>query len=180
MIYLKNKSLITGLLFLILLTGLCYSTYWGNVWYLQDDYMSVEAGGANSIWDSSKKATSWLYDGQQRYQLVRFTTFYIDTHLVSEEYSFYYNFGLHLLNVILLFLLIRKFKVNDYIAFSSVLLFSIFGINRMMESPSTMIGGSGICTFFIILALFLLIKALESPSLYKQGKIGDRPHFMLY
>jgi hypothetical protein len=164
----NNKSLITGLFFLILLTILCYSGYWGNVWYLQDDYMTIEAGGANSIWESSKMITSWLYDVQQRYQPVRLTIFSIVIHIVPEEYSFFYNFGLHIFNIILLFLLIRKFRVNDYVVFLIVLLFSIFGVFKMIESPSAMIGGSGLNTFFIILSLLFLIIGLEASSLVKK------------
>ena len=160
----KKKELIFGLLFLISLTLLGYQKYWGNVWYLQDDYFTVDLGGMDSIWGAGEKMTTWLYREQKRYQPVRFLLFSLATHLVPEEYSFFYNFGLHLVNVVLLFLLIRAFRVNNYLAFITSVVFSVYGVFRMIESPSAMIGGSGLNAFFIFLTLLYLKWSLESSS----------------
>ena len=164
----RSPSLIISILALILLTALCYQTYWGNVWYVQDDYYTVDLGGANPTCAAAGKIISTLYEGQRRYQPVRLFLFCIAVHLFPEEYSFFYNFGLHLVNILLLFLLIRTFKVNDCLAFAAAAVFSAYGISRTLESPSTMIGGSGLSAFFTLVTLLLLAYGLGRPSGYKK------------
>ncbi len=151
--------------FIVLITFLisivAYHTYFENGWYVQDDYISLEPGGARSILDSAKGITDWLYSGQARYQPVRIFLFSAFTHLFQEEYTAYYNFALHLVNLLLLSLLLRKFNVSLVNALIIVLVFSLFGRYRMMESPSVMIAGSGLNLFFILISSLSLIKTLE-------------------
>ncbi|MCP4130485.1 MAG: hypothetical protein GY754_05840 [bacterium] len=152
----------TGLLLLVVFTILCYKDYFGNVWYLQDDYLTIASGGAGSFWDSAMGVINWLDTIQARFQPFRLVLFSFFTHILPEELSFIYNFGLHLAVVILLFFLIRKFKVDDFTAFMMTLFFSIFSRFRMIESPAAMIAGSGLVTLLIILSIIFLIFAIES------------------
>lgn len=88
----RKKGLIASLLLLILLTALSYQKYWGNTWYLQDDYFTVDLGGTDSIWDASSKMISFLYEGQRRYQPVRLFLFSLATHLVPEAGLLLFSF----------------------------------------------------------------------------------------
>ena len=162
--FLRKKEVAIYSLLLLSLTLLCYWKYWGNVWYLQDDYFGVDMGGTASVWDAAGKQIAWLYHGLNRYQPVRLFLFALATHWVPEEYSFFYNFSLHVINVALLFLLIRAFKVRERTAFLVAALFSVYGVFTMIESPSAMIGGSGLNTFFALATLLFLSKGLASPS----------------
>jgi hypothetical protein len=162
--FLRKKSLTIYFLLLLLLALLCYWKYWGNVWYLQDDYFTLDWGGAGSVWEAAGKMTSNLYHMVNRYQPVRLFLFTLATHWVPEEYSFRYNFSLHLINISFLFLLIRAFKVREETAFLATALFSVYGVFTMMESPGAMIGGSGLNAFFTLATLLFLFKGLTSPS----------------
>ncbi|MCP4137995.1 MAG: hypothetical protein GY754_43935 [bacterium] len=169
----KNRiKILTGILLLVVFTILCYKDYFGNVWYMWDDYVSLSSGGAGSFWDNAMGLTDWLDTGQARYQPFRLTLLSFFTHIFPEELSFIYNFGLHLIIVILLFLLIRKFQVDDFIAFIISLFFSIIGQSRLMECSSVMIGGSGLVTLLIILSMIFLIFAMESTSWKKYALLG--------
>ncbi|MHB1143156.1 MAG: hypothetical protein ACYC1T_15520 [Sulfuricaulis sp.] len=158
-----KKQLIFHLIILItfLISIVAYHTYFVNGWYVQDDYISLEPGGARSILDSAKGITDWLYSGQARYQPVRIFLFSAFTHLFQEEYAVYYNFALHLVNLLLLSFLLKKFKASTTNILIIVLIFSLFGRYRMMESPSVMIAGSGLSLFFILASSLSLIKTLE-------------------
>jgi len=160
----RDKRLIVALVVIVILNVLCYWTYWGNVGYYGDDYASIVSGGAQSIWDGGISITSWLNKEQNRFQPVRLMIFSAVTHIFPEELAFYYIFGLHILNVILFFLLIRKFGVSDYVSFLAASLFSVFGVDKQFQSPSATIAGSTLNTFFIITSLLFLISALESKS----------------
>lgn len=164
---------------IFLISILAYIPYFKNAWYVQDDYVSIQAG-LNSAWysakhqmpiesgrftsilETTKNIINWLYVEQGRYQPVRLFIFMAGMHLYQEELSPYYNFALHLANLVLLFLLLRKFRAEPVAILISTLLFSLFGRWRMMESPSAMIAGSGLNFFLIALTLLFLIKALES------------------
>ncbi|MFQ5353474.1 MAG: hypothetical protein ACE5DR_00870 [Thermodesulfobacteriota bacterium] len=86
------------------------------------------------------------------------------TRFFDEENSVYYNLALHLLNILLLFLVLRKFRAGDIFSLISVLLFAVFGRFRYLDSSSVMIGGSGLNLFFILTAFLFLIKCLETRS----------------
>lgn len=161
---LRNKRLIITLAVIVALNVLCYWTYWGNVGYYQDDYASIVPGGTSSIWDAGVNITSWLNKAQSRFQPVRLMIFSAVTHIFPEEFAFYYIFGLHIVNALLFFFLIRKFGVSDFFSFFAASLFSIFGVDKQFQSPSATIAGSALNTFFIIITLLLLISALESKS----------------
>ena len=158
-----RKQLIFHCIILItfLISIVAYHTYFVNGWYVQDDYISLEPGGARPILDSAKGITDWLYSGQARYQPVRIFLFSVFTHLFQEEYAVYYNFALHLVNLLLLSFLLKKFKVSITNILFIVLIFSLFGRYRMMESPSVMIAGSGLSLFFILASSLSLVKTLE-------------------
>ena len=160
-----NKNIIIVSFLLILLSILCYQHYFGNAWYLQDDYLTIEKGGANAPWEFSNNIVSWLYKGQQRFQPVRLILFGYFVHFFGENYAFGYNFILHLINLILLFLVVRRFRIDARSAFLIVLLFSFFGQERMIESPSVMIGGSGLNTMFTLVSVLCLFKAFTAENL---------------
>jgi len=127
-----------------------------------DDYVTLEVGGASPVWEAAEKITMWLYNGQLRYHPLRLLIFTLAVHSIPEEYSFYYNFGLHLINVLLLFLLLYKFTASEFIAFCSSVLFSVYGIFKLIESPTVMISGSGLNTFFVLITLLFLYYGLKS------------------
>jgi len=154
-----NLTLLVLIIFLISIIS--YHTYIENGWYVMDDYITLEKGTTGSIFESSQAITSWLHSSQGRYQPVRLFILTVLTRIFQEEYSPYYNFGLHLINLVLLFLLLRKFNVTHVSILITVLLFSLFGRYRMMESPNVMIGGSGLNLSFILLTLLFLIKSFE-------------------
>jgi hypothetical protein len=160
-----NKNITVVSVILILLSILCYYHYFGNAWYLQDDYLTINNGGAYEPWEFSNNIISWLYEWQQRFQPVRLIIFGYFVHFFGENYAFGYNFILHLINLILLFLVVRSFRVDALPAFLIVLLFSFFGQNRMIESPSAMVGGSGLNTLFTLITVICLFKAFASENL---------------
>jgi hypothetical protein len=160
-----NKNIIAVFVILILLSILCYHHYFGNAWYLQDDYLTIEIGGANEPWEFSKNIVSWLYEVQQRFQPVRLIFFSYFVYFFGENYAFGYNFILHSINLILLFMVIRSFRIDARSAFLIVLLFSFFGQNRMIESPSAMVGGSGLNTLLTLISVLSLFKAFAAKNL---------------
>jgi uncharacterized membrane protein len=161
----NKKNIIVVVVILILLSILCYLHYFGNAWYLQDDYVTIEKGGANEPWEFSTNIVSWLYKGQQRFQPVRLIIFGHFVQFFGENYAFGYNFILHIINLILLFLVIRRFRIDSRSAFLIVLFFSFFGQNRMIESPSAMVGGSGLNTMFTLVSVLSLFIAFATEKL---------------
>lgn len=147
-----------------LISAIAYHTYFENGWYVQDDYMTMEPGGAGSIDHTAGKIISWLNSAQGRFQPVRLFLFSAATHIFQEEYTPIYNFILHLANLLLLFFLLRKFSTSNVDSLIIILWFSLFGRWRMMESPSAMIGGSGLNLLFILITLIFLIKAGEESN----------------
>ncbi len=160
---LKRKTLLaTGLFFALLTTTIGYWAWFGNVTYIQDDYMTLEMGTQNrSIWHSAHTLSNWLYDSQGRYQFFRFLVLNIYDHFFQDTESFYANFALHLVNISLLFLLILRFSLPPLLAFGTVLYFALFPQWRMMDGVNVMIAGSGLCGFLILLAMLFLITALR-------------------
>lgn len=157
-----NKvAFISIILVTFLISALGYRTYFENGWYVQDDYMTIGAGGAGSIADTSGKTIRWLYSEQGRFQPVRLFIFSAATHMFQEEYALVYNFILHLANLLLLFFLLRKFNASHVSSLIILLVFSLCGNYRMMESPSVMIAGSGLNLLFTLITLLFLIKAIK-------------------
>jgi len=144
-----------------LISAIGYRTYFENGWYVQDDYMTIGVGGAGSIVDSSEKIIRWLNSEQGRFQPVRLFIFSAATHMFQEEYAPVYNFILHLANLLLLFFLLRKFNASHVSSLIILLVFSLCGNYRMIESPSAMIAGSGLNLLFILITLLFLIKAIK-------------------
>lgn len=157
-----NKVAFYSIIFItFLISAIAYHTYFENGWYVQDDYMTMEPGGVGSIAHTTGNITSWLNTAQGRFQPVRLFFFSAATHMFQEEYAPIYNFSLHLANLLLLFFLLRKFIASNISSLIIILGFSLFGRWRMMESPSTMIGGDGLNLLFILITLIFLIKAIE-------------------
>lgn len=150
------------IIFLIfLVTAITYRPFFENGWYHLDDYETLSAGGAGAVLERTARIVDWLRFEQGRFQPVRLFLFAALTHLFDEEASVYYNFGLHLVNIALLYLLLRKFKAGSVFTTATLLSFAVFGRWRKIESPSIMMGGSGLNLFLILVALLFLIKALE-------------------
>lgn len=157
-----NKIAIYSIIFItFLISAIAYHTYFENGWYVQDDYITIEKGGAGSIAQTSGQIISWLHSGQGRFQPVRLFVFSAATHMFQEEYAPIYNFVLHLANLLLLFFLLRKFNASHVSSLIILLVFSLFGSYRMMESPSAMIAGDGLNLLFILITLLFLIKAIK-------------------
>lgn len=159
---LNNKIIqfiIIVLLFLI--TAVTYHPFFENGWYHLDDYETLSAGGAGNVIERTGRIVDWLRSEQGRFQPVRLFLFAAFTHLFDEEASVYYNFALHLVNILLLYLLLRKFKSGSVFTTVVLLSFSIFGRWRKIESPSIMMGGSGLNLFLILITLLFLVKTLE-------------------
>jgi len=130
-----------------------------------DDYVTLDMGPARaSVLQSCEATTHYLYSKQKRYQPVRLCVFAAFTRYFKEENSVYYNFALHLINILLLFLLLRKFKVGSIFSLISVLLFAVFGRFRYMDSTSVMVGGSGLNLLFILTTFLFLIKGLQATA----------------
>ena len=158
--FLRKKSSAVYFLLLLLLTILCYWKFWGNTWYGQDDYWRA----STSIWDEAGHIISSHHHQENRYQPVRLFLFTLVTHWGLQEYSFFYNFSMHLINILLLFLLIRAFKVREVTAFLATALFSVYGVFTMIGNPDVMINGSGLNAFFILATLLFFLKGLASSS----------------
>jgi hypothetical protein len=157
-----NKIYFYSIIFItFLISVIAYHAFFSNGWYVQDDYISIEKGGAGSISENAIGTINWLYAGQGRFQPVRLFIFSAATQMFQEEYAPIYNFALHLVNLLLFFYLLRKFNVSNIHSLIIVLLFSLFGRYRMMESPAVMIAGSGLNLFFILVTLIFLIKAIK-------------------
>jgi len=160
----NNKTFYIIIFLTFIITAISYRTYMKNGWYDLDDYYTFEfAPAGSSILESSKATTDFLYREQGRFQPVRLYIFVALTHIFDEDSSVYYNFALHLVNILLLFLLLRKFRAGSIFSLISVLLFAVFGRFRYMDSSSVMIGGSGLNLLFILLTFLFLIKSLEAP-----------------
>jgi len=159
-----NKPLFYFLIFItFLITAISFRSYFKYASYNLDDYATFEFARAGaSVWEACRATTDWLFAEQQRFQPVRLCIFVAFTHLFAQESSVYYNFALHLVNILLLFLFLRKFGVGKIFSFISVLIFAVFGRFRFMDCSSAMIGGSGLNLFFILLTFLFLIKALEA------------------
>lgn len=160
----KNKTTFYILILLTcLITAISFRSYFKYASYNLDDYHTFEfAPAGSSVLERCKATTDFLYLKQARFQPVRLCVFVAMTQLFDEDSSVYYNFALHLINILLLFLFLRKFGVGNVFSIISVLLFAVFGKFRHMDSSSVMIGGSGLNLFFILTALLFLIKSLES------------------
>ena len=158
----RKVFLTTGLLSALLMTTIGYWAWFGNVTYIQDDYMTLEMGTQNSsIWHSASTLSNWLYDSQGRYQFFRFLVLNIYDHFFQDGESFIANFALHLANMTLLFFLVLRFSLPPLLAFGTVLYFGLFPSWRMMDGVNVMIAGSGLCGFLILLSMHLLITALK-------------------
>jgi len=146
-----------------LITAISFRTYFEFASYNLDDYYTFEfAPPGTSVLEAGRATTEYLYRGQSRYQPVRLYIFTAFTRLFDEAASPYYNFALHIVNILLLFLLLAKFGAGGVFSLISVLYFAVFGRNRFMDATSVMIGGSGLNLFFILLSFLFLIKSLEA------------------
>jgi hypothetical protein len=170
----ENRTLFYILVFVtFLITAISFRSYFKYASYNLDDYTSFDMSpGGISVLESCRATTDSLYRVQKRYQPVRLCLFVALTRFVEEENSVYYNFALHLLNILLLFLLLRKFGVGEVFSFVSVLVFAVYGRFRYMDSSSVMIGGSGLNLFLILLTFLFLIKALETRGPGRQRRFA--------
>jgi len=159
----RNKRFFYLLIVLtFLITAISFRTYFRYASYDLDDYYTFEFAPAGaSVIEAGRATTAYLYEGQKRYQPVRLYIFTAFTRFFDEDTSPYYNFALHLANILLLFLLLRKFGAGGIFSFLGVLYFAVFGRQRFIDSSSAMIGGSGLNLFLISLSFLFLIKALE-------------------
>ncbi len=160
----RNKNVIFYIFVFVafLITAISFRSYFKYASYNLDDYTTFDMSpGGISVLESCRATTDALFQEQKRYQPVRLCLYTALTRLVDEDNSVYYNFGLHLLNIFLLFLLLRKFGAGNVFSLVSVLLFAVFGRFRYMDSSSVMVGGSGLNLFLILLTFIFLIKSLE-------------------
>lgn len=160
----KNKSTFYFLIiFVFLISAISYRYYFKYSAYAMDDYETFTfAPAETSVFQACKVTSDVLYSVQKRFQPVRLCLFVALTRFFEEESSAYYNFALHLVNIALLFFLLRKFGAGSIFSLISILLFAVFGRSRYMDSSSAMIGGSGLNLFFISTTFLFLIKSLEA------------------
>jgi len=154
-----------------IITAISFRTYFKYADYNLDDYYTFEfAPAGTSITEAASATTHFLYRKQARYQPVRLYVFTFFTHVFGEDASPYYNFALHLANILLLFLLLGKFRIGGVFSLISVLYFAVFGRFRYMDASCAMVGGSGLNLFFILLSFLFLIKALEADPARPLGR----------
>jgi len=160
----KNKSIFYIIIFFtLIITAISYRTYFKYATLSWDDYSTIECAPADSsVLQECHAITAYLYEQQKRYHPVRIYSFVVFTRLFNAQSSVYYNFSVHIINILLLFLFLRKFALGNVFSFISVLLFAVFGRARYMDNASTMVGGSGLNLFFILLTFLFLIKSLET------------------
>jgi len=110
-----RKSKITTYIFIaitFLITGISYRSYFKYASLNMDDYVTFDfAPAESSTLQACKVTTDFLYTGQRRFQPVRLCVFVAFTRFFEEQSSPYYNYALHLANIFLLFLFLRKFAM---------------------------------------------------------------------
>jgi len=161
----NNKTFYIIIFLAIVITAISYRSYMKNGWYDLDDYYTFDfISAGKSLPQSCRELTYNMYNKQGRFLPVGECIFLTFTRFFEEENSVYYNFALHLINIILLFLLLRKFKAGSIFSLISVLLFAVFGRFRYMDSSIVMIGGSGLNLCLFLTTSLFLIKGLQTSA----------------
>ncbi|MBF0274758.1 MAG: hypothetical protein HQK84_05960 [Nitrospinae bacterium] len=156
----ENKKQFIVLFIILVFTVITYSKQWG-IWYWQDDYLTIQAGGAGGVIEKSIKTVNWLYDSQNRFQPARLFLATLVSDIIPEEYNFGYSLTLHLINLTLLYLLLLKFRIPIFHIYSIVILFSVYGVNRYIEGVHVASGGTVFNSFLILSTLLTLIIGIE-------------------
>ncbi|MBF0274558.1 MAG: hypothetical protein HQK84_04930, partial [Nitrospinae bacterium] len=155
-------------IFITSITLVCYNGYWDVLTFSRDDHFTISGGYGTTLYQHIVNTIDWLVDIQSRYQPFRLSLFVFFIRTFPEEYSVYYNIGLHIINLLVLIPVLRKFNLNPLYIFIIATYFSLFGRNRYMDSASSTIAGAEMYILFILLTLYFLIKAIESTSRNKK------------
>lgn len=125
-------------------------------WYIQDDYLTLGFSKSKNLFESAENITKWLSDSQNRYQPVRLGLFAFFGLAFREESVLIFNLILHSFNVLLGFLLLNRIGARISLSIVATVLFGCASTWRMLESPSTMLGGDGLVFFLVISSSLLL------------------------